>query len=125
MKNIEPGLRRYFDFILGMYSNNSEWFLANASCIRSDKEYVCCPGQLFPDVSFYITIARRSLFYLLNLIFPMTIIGMLTMCSFLLPAESGKSQQFVLYTYLENRVKLYGFSDDQQVLDWFKILINF
>ncbi|XP_047139412.1 neuronal acetylcholine receptor subunit alpha-2 isoform X1 [Hydra vulgaris] len=74
---------------LEKYSNNSEWYLLSAKAVRNEEKYFCCP-ELYPDVTFTIIIARRSLFYLCNLIFPMTIIGMLTMLSFLLPAESGE-----------------------------------
>ncbi|XP_066935795.1 CHRNA7-FAM7A fusion protein-like [Clytia hemisphaerica] len=58
--------------------------------MRHDIEYPCCKDEFYPDITFHIVIARRSLFYLCNLIFPMTVIGMLTMLSFLLPAESGE-----------------------------------
>ncbi|XP_057306708.1 neuronal acetylcholine receptor subunit alpha-7-like [Hydractinia symbiolongicarpus] len=71
------------------YSKNSEWLLRSAKANRSEEKYICCE-ELFSDVTYTIEISRRSLFYLLNLIFPMTIIGMLTMLSFLLPAESGE-----------------------------------
>merc|ERR1712159_777936 len=47
---------------IGMYSKNSEWELKSANAERHEKKYVCCP-ELFPDVTFTITIARRSLFY--------------------------------------------------------------
>ena len=74
----------------GDYEANSEWKLISTDNIRHDIVYPCCPGEYYPDITFHIVIARRSLFYLCNLIFPMTVIGMLTMLSFLLPAESGK-----------------------------------
>ena len=79
---------------LAKYSPNSEWFLSSATAKRTEETYPCCPGKFYPDVTYTITIARRSLFYLCNLIFPMSIIGMLTILSFLLPAESGKYQSF-------------------------------
>ncbi|XP_066913379.1 neuronal acetylcholine receptor subunit alpha-3-like [Clytia hemisphaerica] len=74
---------------LNKYSENSEWSLVSADCIRNEIKYTCCKEK-YPDVTFTIVIARRSLFYLCNLIFPMTVIGMLTILSFLLPAESGE-----------------------------------
>ena len=70
------------------FSENSEWQLRSASCTRNELKYPCCKEK-YPDVTYTIVIARRSLFYLCNLIFPMTVIGMLTILSFLLPAESG------------------------------------
>jgi len=78
------------DVDLSKYSPNSEWQLNSARAVRNEVEYICCKGIKFPDVTYTIEISRRSLFYLCNLIFPMIIIGMLTMLSFLLPAESGE-----------------------------------
>jgi len=57
--------------------------------MRNEIIYFCCP-EPYPDVTFTLILKRRSLFYLINLIFPMIVIGMLTMLSFLLPAESGE-----------------------------------
>ena len=80
---------RHFGFFSGKYIPNSEWFLVSIDAVRNEVKYVCC-SEVYPDVTFSFKVKRRSLFYLCNLIFPMTIIGMLTMLSFLLPAESGE-----------------------------------
>eukprot|EP00795_Rhopilema_esculentum_P006153 gene6153-11546_t len=74
---------------LKKYLPNAEWHLDGIPARRNLEEYSCCPEK-YPDVTFTVEVRRRSLFYLCNLIFPMTIIGMLTMLSFLLPAESGE-----------------------------------
>ena len=71
------------------YATNSEWYLVGVPANRYERSYACCP-ELYPDVTYTVIVKRRSLFFLCNLIFPMTMIGMLTMLSFLLPAESGK-----------------------------------
>lgn len=73
---------------LAKYLKNAEWELVGIPAARNTMKYKCC-SELYPDVTYTVIVKRRSLFYLCNLIFPMTIIGMLTMLSFLLPAESG------------------------------------
>jgi len=74
---------------LKKYLPNAEWQLDGIPAKRHEVKYKCCV-ELYPDVTYTVIVKRRSLFYLSNLIFPMTMIGMLTMLSFLLPAESGE-----------------------------------
>eukprot|EP00794_Sanderia_malayensis_P009918 gene9918-10935_t len=74
---------------LTKYLPNAEWLMVGIPAKRNEVKYICCP-ELYPDVTYTVIVKRRSLFYLCNLIFPMTMIGMLTMLSFLLPAESGE-----------------------------------
>ena len=70
-------------------------------------KYVCCVEK-YPDVTYTVMVKRRSLFYLSNLIFPMTMIGMLTMLSFLLPAESGELVSFFLHDFSLFELSFYG-----------------
>lgn len=65
------------------YANNAQWNLKNLSTsiyIEHD----------FSIVAFSVTIERRSLFYLVNLIVPTAILSFLALITFLLPAESGE-----------------------------------
>lgn len=55
-----------------------------------NKTYTCCPGVVFPVVHATVLLHRKPLYYLLNMIFPMVLISMLTTLVFFLPAESGK-----------------------------------
>lgn len=71
------------------YMKNLEWNLVKSEVKRHEVKYACCPN-IYPDVTFYIHFQRRSLFYVLNLIFPIGIITMLTIVTFVLPAESGE-----------------------------------
>ncbi|XP_066925495.1 neuronal acetylcholine receptor subunit alpha-10-like [Clytia hemisphaerica] len=80
-------LTRDVDF--ASYSKHSEWLITDGYLRRNVVTYTCCP-EPFPDVTVTLTLKRRSLFYLMNLIFPMVVISMLTMLSFYLPAESGE-----------------------------------
>ena len=70
------------------FPSNLEWNIIGAKGVRSELEYGCCPNQLFPDVTFFIHIQRRSLFYFVNLVLPITMIILLATLTFLLPSDS-------------------------------------
>ena len=51
--------------------------------------YPCCP-EPYLDITFNITIRRKTLFYAVNLIIPCVAINMLTYLAFYLPADCGE-----------------------------------
>ena len=51
--------------------------------------YACC-SEPYPDVTFTIHMTRRSLFYIINLIFPCLLIYAVSFLGFFLPVESGE-----------------------------------
>ena len=53
------------------------------------KFYPCCP-EPYPDITFNITLRRRTLFYTLNLIVPCVSISCLAVLVFYLPSDSGE-----------------------------------
>jgi nicotinic acetylcholine receptor len=71
------------------YYPNVEWDILNLTVWRREKLYPCCPNK-FPDMTFYITVRRRSLFYNVNLIVPCICIACLTVLVFYLPVNSGE-----------------------------------
>ena len=44
----------------------------------------------FPDITFYMTLRRKTLFYTVNLIIPCVGISFLTVLVFYLPSDSGE-----------------------------------
>ena len=56
---------------------------------RHVRKYTCCP-QTYPDITFLITIRRKTLFYTVNLIIPCVGISFLTVLTFYLPSDSGE-----------------------------------
>lgn len=68
---------------------NVEWDIINVTARRKDKFYPCCPAP-YPDITFNITLRRRTLFYSLNLIMPCVSISCLTVLVFYLPSDSGE-----------------------------------
>uniref|UniRef100_A0A4W3IEF4 Neuronal acetylcholine receptor subunit alpha-7-like n=1 Tax=Callorhinchus milii TaxID=7868 RepID=A0A4W3IEF4_CALMI len=68
---------------------NGEWDLLGVPGQRHEVFYECCP-EPFPDVTFYVTIRRRTLYYALNLLVPCVLLSSMTLLVFLLPADSGE-----------------------------------
>uniref|UniRef100_A0A8C0HYJ9 Cholinergic receptor nicotinic alpha 7 subunit n=1 Tax=Balaenoptera musculus TaxID=9771 RepID=A0A8C0HYJ9_BALMU len=71
------------------YIPNGEWDLVGVPGKRSEKFYECCK-EPYPDVTFTVTIRRRTLYYGLNLLIPCVLISALALLVFLLPADSGE-----------------------------------
>ena len=51
--------------------------------------YECCP-EPYIDVTFYVQIRRRTLFYMVNLIIPGIMVSSMTLLGFTLPHECGE-----------------------------------
>ena len=68
---------------------NQEWFVDKVGALRHEKIYACCE-EPYPDVTFTIFMTRRSLFYIINLIFPCLLIYTVSFLGFFLPVESGE-----------------------------------
>eukprot|EP00111_Clytia_hemisphaerica_P016044 TCONS_00047480-protein len=77
------------------YTIHSEWHLKSAEHIRNVAYYGCCV-EPYPDVTVKIVLERRPLFYVLNLLLPMILIGVLTLLAFYLPAQSGERVSFAV-----------------------------
>ncbi|WAR00523.1 ACHA7-like protein [Mya arenaria] len=72
-----------------MFIANGEWEILGVPTERKEILYVCCP-EPYPDIRFYIQMRRKPLFYLLNLIFPCSLISTIAILGFLLPPDSGE-----------------------------------
>ena len=56
---------------------------------RHEKFYTCC-DEPYLDITFNITMRRKTLFYTVNLIIPCMGISFLTVLTFYLPSDSGE-----------------------------------
>ena len=66
-----------------------EWDILEVPAERHVRKYTCCP-QTYPDITFMITLRRKTLFYTVNLIIPCVGISFLTVLTFYLPSDSGE-----------------------------------
>jgi nicotinic acetylcholine receptor len=74
---------------LSNYVPNGEWDLLDTSYQVNIVRYPCCP-EPFPDITFYVRIRRRVLYYLYSVVFPCVMLSILTLLVFCLPPESGE-----------------------------------
>jgi hypothetical protein len=61
---------------------------------RNEKFYTCC-DEPYLDITFNITMRRKTLFYTVNLIIPCMGISFLTVLVFYLPSDSGEKVRFL------------------------------
>ncbi|KAM9852479.1 neuronal acetylcholine receptor subunit alpha-7-like [Aulostomus maculatus] len=71
------------------YMPNGEWDLVEVPGGRHEVFYDCCT-EPYPDITFVVTLRRRTLFYALNLLIPCVLLSSMTLLVFLLPANSGE-----------------------------------
>lgn len=71
------------------YYQSVEWDIMSVPAKRNVKTYPCCP-EPYPDITFNITLRRKTLFYTVNLIVPCVGISFLTVLTFYLPSDSGE-----------------------------------
>ncbi|KAK6298929.1 hypothetical protein J4Q44_G00304390 [Coregonus suidteri] len=76
------------------YIPNGEWDLVGVPAKRNELYYDCCK-EPYPDVTFTVTMRRRTLYYGLNLLIPCVLISGLALLVFLLPADSGEKISLV------------------------------
>ena len=71
------------------YYISTEWDVMTAPAVRNEKYYPCCE-EPYPDIIFYLTLRRKSLFYTVNVIIPCVGISFLSVLVFYLPSDSGE-----------------------------------
>lgn len=66
-----------------------EWDILLVPAKYNEEYYDCCV-EPYPDITFNITMRRKTLFYTVNLIIPCVGISFLTVLVFYLPSDSGE-----------------------------------
>ena len=74
---------------LSYWVENGEWELLGMTVKRKEVLYTCCKYP-YPDVTFWIKLRRKPLYYIFNLILPCVFITATTVLVFYLPVESGE-----------------------------------
>ena len=75
---------------LTAYYDSVEWDLIRATAQKHIVKYPCCPDEPYNDVTFNITLRRKTLFYTINLIIPCVSLTILTILEFYLPSDCGE-----------------------------------
>ena len=84
---------------LNKYLGNDEWNLIRVTGRKNLVKYPCCRDP-YSDITFNITIRRKTLFYTVNLLIPCIAINMLTYLTFYLPANCGEKISLSICTLL-------------------------
>merc|ERR1712214_159853 len=78
-----------FGIDLSEFYMSVEWDILEVPAVRNEKFYTCC-DEPYLDITFNITMRRKTLFYTVNLIIPCMGISFLTVLVFYLPSDSGE-----------------------------------
>lgn len=81
------------------YINSSQWDLIEVSKAVRSRYYDCCPHP-FVDISYEITLQRRPLFYIFNIVVPCLIQMVIILFTFFLPPQSGERVGIVIAVLL-------------------------
>ena len=65
---------RIIDFFYQEQTEKEIWW-PDIYAIRTEAYYSCCPDAPYPDITYYIILRRRPLFYVFNLILPCVLIN--------------------------------------------------
>lgn len=95
---------------LSNYIPNGEWILSELLVERNIKIYSCCPVP-YPNVTYYIVIKRRPLFYVFNMILPCMLITAVAFLGFIIPPDSGEKVSMGVTTLLSMTVFLMVIAD--------------
>ena len=105
----ESGSRKYIDFsrFNAINTNNlyTQYLPYTNVCFRNEKFYTCC-DEPYLDITFNITMRRKTLFYTVNLIIPCMGISFLTVLTFYLPSDSGEKVCFKFRDFFEMRIRI-------------------
>lgn len=74
---------------LSEFYTSVEWDILDVPAMRNEKYYTCC-DEPYVDITFRISMRRKTLFYTVNLIIPCMFISFLTVLVFYLPSDSGE-----------------------------------
>ncbi|CRK89444.1 CLUMA_CG003190, isoform A [Clunio marinus] len=74
---------------LSEFYSSVEWDILEVPAVRNEKFYTCC-DEPYLDITFNVTMRRKTLFYTVNIIIPCMGISFLTVLTFYLPSDSGE-----------------------------------
>ncbi|KAG9509157.1 Acetylcholine receptor subunit beta-like 2, partial [Fragariocoptes setiger] len=74
---------------LSEFYKNVEWDIIEVPAQYNEQFYDCCT-EPYPDITFKITIRRKILFYMVNLILPTGVMAFMTVFVFYLPSKSDE-----------------------------------
>ena len=96
-RDVENNPRVPIGIDLSEFYMSVEWDILEVPAKRNVKFYTCC-DEPYLDITFNITMRRKTLFYTVNLIIPCMGISFLTILVFYLPSDSGEKVSLIKCT---------------------------
>ncbi|XGW14959.1 hypothetical protein V3C99_000891 [Haemonchus contortus] len=88
------------------YMMSTEWNLLRITAEKDSVIYSCCPDAPYPFVNIHISIERRPMFYVFNLILPCVLISGIALLGFYMPSDSGEKVTLGITSLLSTTVFL-------------------
>ncbi len=81
-----------------VFTDNGIW--AFDTEIERDENFVLQYGEAYPQIRISLILTRRSLYYVLVIVVPCTLLSLINLMVFLLPTESGEKVSLAITNFL-------------------------
>ncbi|XP_072330281.1 acetylcholine receptor subunit delta [Scyliorhinus torazame] len=88
------------------FTENGEWEIIHMPAKKNTHTHIPRNSSRYQDVTFYLIIRRKPLFYIINIITPCVLISFLASLAFYLPADSGEKMTLSISVLLAQSVFL-------------------
>uniref|UniRef100_A0A674PGJ3 Cholinergic receptor nicotinic delta subunit n=1 Tax=Takifugu rubripes TaxID=31033 RepID=A0A674PGJ3_TAKRU len=90
----------------GFFIVNGEWEIIHRPAKRNTYKHIPMESNKHQDITFYLVIRRKPLFYVVNIIIPCVLISFLASLVYYLPADSGEKMTLSISVLLAQSVFL-------------------
>uniref|UniRef100_A0A8C8S8I6 Cholinergic receptor nicotinic delta subunit n=1 Tax=Pelusios castaneus TaxID=367368 RepID=A0A8C8S8I6_9SAUR len=91
---------------LAAFTENGEWEIIHKPARKNIDRSVSPDSSKYQDITFYLIIQRKPLFYIINIVLPSILIAFMAIFVFYLPAESGEKMTLAISVLLAQSVFL-------------------
>ncbi|KAM3834990.1 acetylcholine receptor subunit delta [Vipera latastei] len=88
------------------FTKNGEWDIVHRPARKNINPLVSRDSNKYQDITFYLIIQRKPLFYVINIVTPCVLISFMTILVFYLPADSGEKVTLAISILLAQSVFL-------------------
>ncbi|XP_005813699.1 acetylcholine receptor subunit delta-like [Xiphophorus maculatus] len=88
------------------FTENGEWEIIHRPAKRNSYKHIPMESNKHQDITFYLVIKRKPLFYIVNIIIPCVLISFLASLVYYLPADSGEKMTLSISVLLAQSVFL-------------------
>ncbi|XP_043861290.1 acetylcholine receptor subunit delta [Dromiciops gliroides] len=88
------------------FTENGEWEIVHRAARKNIDQSVSPASTSYQDITFYLIIRRKPLFYIINILVPCVLISFMINLAFYLPADSGEKTSLTISVLLAQSVFL-------------------